>query len=239
MRTYVIMFSLDNFYTSKEWLRFRHITIGERLTEQGETICELCGKPIVRAYDIILHHVTELTDDNVNDYMVSLNPDNIMLLHHKCHNIIHNKLGHRERSIYLVYGAPCSGKRSYVDSVREPGDLILDIDSIWQCVSGADRYTKPPRLNAVVFGIRDYLLDAVRYRRGKWQSAYIIGGYPLISERERLCKELGAQEVFVECDREECINRLLQANDGRDIEEWIKYIDGWFSKYIPPHLNIF
>lgn len=230
------MFTLDNFYTSREWVKFRHITIGERITAEGETICELCGKPIVRTYDIILHHVTELTDDNVNDYAVSLNPDNIMLLHHKCHNIIHNKLGHRERSIYLVYGAPLSGKSSYVNEVMEPGDLILDIDNIWACVSGCDRYVKPPRLNAVVFGIRDYLLDAIRYRRGKWQSAYIIGGYPLLSERERLCKELGAQEIFIECGREECINRLLQSNDGRDIEAWVKFIDEWFDRYIPPLL---
>ena len=172
--------------------------------------------------------------DNVNDYNISLNPDNIKIVHHKCHNIIHNKLGHRERSIYLIYGAPLSGKSTYVKEVSEPGDLIIDIDNIWQCVSGCDRYVKPARLNAVVFGVRDYLLDSVRYRRGKWQSAYIIGGYPLISERERLCKELGAQEIYIECEQEECINRLLQCNDGRDIEAWVRYIDDWFLKYIPP-----
>ena len=225
------MFSLDNFYTSKEWLIFRQVVIHDRLTPEGVTVCEHCGKPIVRSYDIILHHIEELTEDNVNDYNISLNPDNIKIVHHKCHNIIHNKLGHRERSIYLIYGAPLSGKSSYVKEVSEPGDLIIDIDNIWQCVSGCDRYVKPARLNAVVFGVRDYLLDCVKYRRGKWQSAYIIGGYPLISERERLCKELGAQEVCIECEQEECINRLLQCNDGRDIEAWIKYIDDWFEIY--------
>lgn len=230
------MYTLDNFYTSKEWYKFRRVVIGERLTERGETICEYCNRPIVRAYDIILHHKEELTDDNVNDAMVSLNPDNIMLVHHVCHNYIHNKLGHRERSIYLVYGAPCSGKTSYVTDVKQPGDLIIDIDSVWQCVSGTDRYTKPQRLNAVVFGVRDYLLQCVKYRRGRWGCAYIIGGYPLISERERLCKELGAQEVFINTEREECINRLLQANDGRDVEQWIKFIDEWFDKYTPPLL---
>ena len=228
------MYTLDNFYTSKEWAKFRRVVINERFNDRGQTICEYCGKPIVRQYDIILHHKVELTDDNVNDIMISLNPDNIQLVHHVCHNYIHNKLGHRERGIYLVYGAPLSGKSSYVNEVRQPGDLILDLDSVWQCVSGCNRYVKPPRLNSVVFGVRDYLLQCVKYRRGKWQCAYIIGGYPLISERERLTKELGAQEVFIECEREECINRLLQCNDGRDVEEWIKYIDSWFDKYIPP-----
>lgn len=229
-----MIYTLDNFYSSKEWLKFRRVVIAERLTPEGETICEHCGKPIVKAYDIILHHVKELTEENVNDYNVSLNPDNIMLIHHKCHNIIHNKLGHRERGIYLVYGPPLSGKSSYVADIKQPGDLIIDIDSIWECVSGCNRYVKPGRLNSVVFGIRDYLLDAVRYRRGKWINAYIIGGYPLVSDRERLCRELGAQEIFIECEKEECIDRLLQCGDGRNIQEWIKFIDSWFDKYIPP-----
>lgn len=228
------MVTLDNFYTCKEWLLFRPVVIGDRLTPEGHTICELCGKPIVKSYDIILHHKEALTEDNVNNAMIALNPDNIMLLHHKCHNIIHNKLGYKERGIYLVYGAPLSGKSSYIDSVREPGDLIIDMDNIWQCVSGCDRYVKPPRLNAVVFGIRDYLLDAIKYRRGKWNNAYIIGGYPLQSERERLCKELGAREVFIECEQNECIKRLYGCNDGRDVEAWERFINDWFDKYTPP-----
>lgn len=225
---------LQDFYSCKQWLSFRRVVIAERLNDCGETICEYCGEPITRAYDIILHHVTELTEENVNDYNVSLNPTNIKIVHHKCHNIIHNKLGYKERNIYLVYGAPLSGKTAYVESVREYGDLIVDMDSIWQCVSGCDRYIKPPRLNAVVFGVRDNMLDAVRYRRGKWQNAYIIGGYPLISERERLCRELGAKEIFIECDRGECLKRLYSAGDGRDIEQWEMFINDWFSKYIPP-----
>ena len=215
---------------------FRQAVIHDRLTPDGLTICEHCGKPIVRAYDIILHHVEELTEDNVNDVSISLNPDNIKLVHHKCHNIIHNKLGYKERGIYLVYGPPLAGKTSYVRDVRQLGDLIIDMDNIWACVSGCDRYVKPRRLNAVVFSVRDTLLDAVRYRRGKWNNAYIIGGYPLISERERLCKEVGAREVFIECDKEECIKRLYQCDDGRNIEEWEEFINSWFDKYIPPLL---
>ena len=215
---------------------FRQAVIHDRLTPDGLTICEHCGKPIVRAYDIILHHAEELTEDNVNDVSISLNPDNIKLVHHKCHNIIHNKLGYKERGIYLVYGPPLAGKTSYVRDVRQLGDLIIDMDNIWACVSGCDRYVKPRRLNAVVFSVRDTLLDAVRYRRGKWNNAYIIGGYPLISERERLCKEVGAREVFIECDKEECIKRLYQCDDGRNIEEWEEFINSWFDKYIPPLL---
>lgn len=224
---------LDTFYQSKQWVNLMAVLKQERVNEQGDIICEHCGLPIVRKYDCIGHHTIELTENNVDDAEISLNPDNIALVHHKCHNIIHNKLSYGHKEIYLVYGSPLSGKSTWVESVRNDGDLIVDIDNIWQCVSGCARYEKPGKLNAVVFAVRDKLLECVRLRRGKWTNAYIIGGYPLISERERLCRELGAREIYIECSREECIRRLMECKDGRDIEAWTGYIDDWFRKYAP------
>lgn len=226
------MFKLDTFYRSREWRNLINVIKMERTNEDGLIICEHCGKPIVNKYDCIGHHTTFLTEDNVNDADISLNPNNIALVHHACHNKIHNKLGYKRREIYLVYGSPLSGKTSYVESVIEVGDLVIDIDNIWQCVSGCDRYIKPPRLNSVVFGVRDYLMDCVKVRRGKWQNCYIIGGYPLISERERLCKTLGAREIYIDSTKEECLERL-KLSDNRDYSKWSEYIEGWWKKYTP------
>lgn len=226
-------YTLENFYQSREWTALMQVIKAERTNADGYIICAHCGRPIVKMYDCIGHHKIHLTEDNVNDYEVSLNPDNVELVHHVCHNRIHNKFGHPRQEIYLVYGAPLSGKSTYVDSVVQAGDLVVDMDSIWQCVSGMDRYVKPKRLNAVVFGMRDYLMECVRYHRGKWQSAYIVGGYPLISERERLCRELGAQEIFIDTDMDACMERLLLCEDGRDKSEWEKYIAEWFRRYTP------
>lgn len=228
-------FKLDTFYQCKEWRDLLSVLKHGRANNDGDIICEYCGEPVTAAYDIIGHHVIELNDINVSDASVSLNPDNIQLVHHKCHNRIHNKLRHGEdmRQAYLVYGSPCSGKTTWVKSVMNAGDLIVDMDNIWQCVSGLDRYNKPARLNACAFGVRDTLLDMVRYRCGKWLNAYIIGGYPLVSERERLCKSLGAREVFIDTNKLTCIDRLMNSNDGRNKEEWFKYIDDWWRKYSP------
>jgi len=225
------MNSLYQFYRSKEWDSFRQVIINERINEYGEVICEHCGKPIIKAYDMILHHVTHLTEENYTDANISLNPDNVQLVHHRCHNLIHNKLSYSQRQVYIVYGSPLSGKSSYVAEAMAEGDLVIDIDSIWQCVSGCDRYIKPARLKSIVFSVRDNLLESVKYRRGKWLNAYIIGGYPYQAERDRLIDSLGAREVFIDTDKEECINRLIAANDGRDVEQWIKYIDDWWLQY--------
>lgn len=232
-------FTLDNFYTSKPWINMTRQIKLERINSDGLLICEHCGKPIIRAYDAICHHKTYLTEQNVNDFNISLNPENIAVVHHVCHNHIHEKLGYIRKEIYLVYGSPMCGKYEWVESVLKPGDLVIDIDNIWECVSGCSRYIKPQRLNAVVFGIRDYLIDSVRVRRGKWNNAYIVGGYPLISERERLAKELGAREIYIESTLEDDLAKLerlaFDENDARNIGEWKKFTEDWWRRYRPPY----
>jgi len=227
------MYTLSNFYKSREWEKLLLVIKQERAHDDGLLYCEFCGEPIVRMYDCIGHHMIVLDESNVNDATIALNQDNIQLVHHRCHNKIHNKLGHSERQVFLVYGSPLAGKSSWVQEAQEPGDLIVDMDNIWQCVSGLDRYQKPKRLNACVFGIRDTLLDMVRMRVGYWRNAYVIGGYALCSERERLANRLGAREIFIDTSMEECINRLYERQDGRDVKEWERYIREWWRTYPP------
>ena len=226
------MWTLADFYRSKEWETFRQVVINERTHEDGFVYDEITGKPIVRRYDIILHHTTFLTEENVNDRAISLNPDLIQIVSHKTHNKLHERLGYKRKEIYLVYGPPLAGKTSYVESVALPGDLIIDMDSIWQCISGQPRYVKPGKLKAVAFGVYNYLMDAARVRNGKWQSCYICGGFPFVSERERIAKDYGAREVFIEATQAECMERL-QHDTSRDKDEWSEYIAEWFRRYDP------
>ena len=226
------MVTLREFYSSSNWKKFARTIKLERTNDNGEIICEYCNKPIANPYDCIAHHCnTFLTEENVNDAEIAFNPENIQLVHHRCHNLIHEKLGYKRREVYLVYGAPLSGKTTWVKTNMIPGDLIIDIDNIWQCVSGLDRYQKPNCIRTPVFKVRDTLLDVVKYRNGKWNRAYVIGGYPYISERERLVDEIGAREIYIEASKEECLGRLEICKDGRDKSEWKKYINEWFEKH--------
>lgn len=218
------MFRLNNFYKSDKWLALREALMNERTNEQGQIICEYCGKPIFKRYDCIGHHKTELTEDNVNDYTISLNPKNIELIHFKCHNLIHQRFEGYQKNVYLVYGSPCSGKTTWVHSVANNDDLILDIDSIWESICISDKYHKPNRLKANVFGIRDCLLDQIRTRTGMWRNAYVIGGYPLRSDRDRLCDLLNAEAIYIEATKEECMSRAIN-------DEWKTFIQDWFDDY--------
>lgn len=227
----------QKFYRSKAWTQLIAKLRLERADKSGLLICEHCGKPILRKYDCIGHHKTELTDDNVDDVMVSLNPDNIMLIHFKCHNEIHERFGfgsggyaRKQQEVYVVWGSPCSGKTTWVASVAESSDIILDIDKLWAAIRadccGANE--KPDALKSNIFALRDAMIDMIRVRQGKWKRAYIIGGYPLEGERERLADLVGADKVIhIDTAKEICLERAKFKGD-----KWIEFVENWWEKYL-------
>lgn len=224
--------TLSAFYTGTEWGRFKEGLIADRMAADGFVYCEHCGKPMMNKSDIIPHHFkTFLTLDNVNDANISLNPDNIQLVHFRCHNEIHERFGKWTRHIYLVYGCPLAGKKTFVQDRAGFHDLIVDIDRIYACVSNNPLYTKSNRLYDNMKAVQDALLDTIKYKRGKWVNAFIIGGYPFKGERERFCTEYGAEQVFIDCDKETALSRLASAPNGRDIAEYSKFIETWFNRY--------
>ena len=228
------------FYKSKQWELFRKLVIEKRTHSDGFVYCEMCNKPILKKYDLILHHKKELSDENVSDYNVSLNEDNIEILHFKCHNKIHNRFteGHSstytavKKHVYIVYGSPCSGKTTWVNDNATADDIVVDLDSIWQMISINDRYVKPAALKSVVFDMRDKLYDIIKYRSGKWHNAYVITGGAMKGDRDRLVARIGADDlIFIDTPKNECIRRCLERKDLS--EEWIQYINDWFDQFQP------
>lgn len=231
------MTALQAFYYGKKWKKFVECLKIERTAPDGNLYCEHCGKPIVRQYDCIGHHITELTEENVSDPAIALNPDNVVLIHFRCHNELHERFGYRGsiiKQVYIVYGAPCSGKSAWVDSVANRDDLILDIDRLWTAVkaSACEPFQKPDALKAIVFDLRDCILQDIRTRRGKWRNAYIIGGYPMEAERERLADMVGAdKQIFIDTPREVCLQRAAEIS-----ETLAGFVSDWFDRSddLPP-----
>ena len=169
----------DQFYKSDKWRNFRKVIIEERTDADGYVHCAICGKPILKKYDLILHHVDELDDMNVNDATVALNPDNVQCVHFKCHNQVHERFGFHttssggnfkpvQKHVYIVYGSPLSGKSTWVKENATQNDLVVDMDSLWQMISINNRYNKPNALKSVVFEMRDkmYDINLPRYQAG-------------------------------------------------------------------------
>ena len=161
--------SLSDFYKSPEWITLRKRLMIERSTPEKGLLCQKCHETILNDPECIAHHIIELTPMNVNEIKISLNPNNILLVHHQCHNQIHERFGQGSRQkVYLVYGAPLSGKTSYVKAHKKRSDLVLDMDELYQAITLLPAYDKPLELSTNVFLLRDALLDQIRTRTAFW-----------------------------------------------------------------------
>ncbi|MFK7692870.1 HNH endonuclease [Paenibacillus sp. HJGM_3] len=195
--------------------------------------CEHCGQRVTNSKELTLHHITELTPENVHDPMISLNPANVMVVHHDCHNEIHNRFGYKkEAGVFIVYGPPLSGKADYVRHHMARGDLVVDMDRLYAAVSMLPYYDKLDGLFSNVIGIHNQLIDNIKTRFGKWRSAWIIGGYADRFKRQRLASELGAELIFCNISREECLRRLdVDGERQYRKDEWRVFIEKWFETY--------
>lgn len=217
-----MMFTLSTFYKSSEWVKLKAGLMLERVDGNGDVICEHCGKAIVKAYDCIGHHKTQLTEANVNDWSVSLNPDNIALVHHKCHNEIHNRFGTWTRHVYIVYGSPCSGKSTWVNERATQDDLIIDIDRIYEAINNG----RSSRVYDNVMSVYRSLVDMVQTRNGRWINAFIVRTFPMKGERERLAAQLDAELIYIDTDKETCLERAYKRAEGYD-----KLVEDWWRKF--------
>lgn len=211
-------------YQSKAWADLRQTLIAERGMR-----CEECGRIILRSSEIVADHIKELTPDNVTDPAVALNQENIKLICEDCHNRKHVRFGYVNKEVFIIYGAPCSGKTTMVNQLRQRGDVIVDMDRLYSAISGCSLFDKPDNLRQVIFRTRDALLDIIRTRYGRWYNAYIVGGYPHKAAREELARRLNAKLIYCEATKEECLARAELR--GTFAKEYKKYILKWFDEY--------
>lgn len=219
------------FYRSSEWTKFRKVFLAERLSRDGELICEHCNKVIIHPYEAILHHKIELDDINVFDANIALNPDNIMLVCPKSHNQIHERWQGGNyapiKKVYVVWGSPCAGKSKYVMDSAGKGDLIIDIDRLYQAMStGEDR----TGIKSNVLSVYRTLVDMVRTRNGRWRTAWIVRTLPLNIDRESLLREIGGAEmIHIDTDHDTC---LLEAKARGG--QWVEWVEQYWSRYQEP-----
>lgn len=230
---------LKKFYKSKKWQDFRAWYISK-----NKPICKVCNRFIASAHNITLHHVIELDEINVKDYQISLNEKNIMLLCSGCHNNLHKGSASKmvRQRVYIVHGAPLSGKTTWSLDRATEKSLIVDLDSIIGGftkegilkVNGfaGDIYKRDPLfLNSGGLQIKDTLIDMISTRLGNWDRAFIIGGYPFRGDRDRLVDRTGGELIHLEITYEEAIKRWAGCKDYRSRIEYKKVIEKYFKNF--------
>lgn len=190
---------LASFYSSEAWAKARHLARVTNIEKHGELTCELCGKPILISRDCVIHHKIPVTDENMNDVNITLNPDNLMVLDWRCHERIHERGWVGLKKIYLIVGDTKQGLE-LAHKARKKGDLIVDTDSLWRAFTGLDTPDKEQekRLLDDVMRTRNFLIDRLVMRAGDWKVAWITFDPRFTGEKERLQKKLGAELIELE-----------------------------------------
>ena len=76
------------FYKSRAWQNVRSVVI-----DRSHGLCERCmERGELRPADVV-HHTVPLTEGNIGDPDISLNPDRLVALCHDCHTEVHRQLG--------------------------------------------------------------------------------------------------------------------------------------------------
>lgn len=217
---------LHAFYCRKDYL-----TLAQACKVKSGGVCSRCNG-IFDFDELRPHHKIELTLDNIDDPNITLNPDNIEVLCHACHNAVHRRFGNviGKKHVYLVHGSPCSGKTTYVESVATRNDIIVDLDKIHRSICICSLYDKPDATKAEAFDIRNLLLDKIYHAgpRRKWQDAYIISTYPNVYDREKFIEQYNAEPIHIATSRDECIKRAQQDIKRKAI---LDVVLGWIDNY--------
>lgn len=74
----------EAFYGGGCWKRTRKAFIEERIAADGG-MCQICRERL----GFIVHHLVELTPENINDPLVALNQENLRYVCLQCHNQEH------------------------------------------------------------------------------------------------------------------------------------------------------
>lgn len=242
------------FYNSKAWQSCRDSYIAKRVVIDGG-MCEQCGEHPGEE----LHHKTFLNPCNIKNAAVSVNQDNLIWLCKDCHfkehrdaivkgfekkrnqKILNNGCYFddngelQQMKVYIVYGAPCSGKTSYVLSHMDKTDLVVDLDYIRSAITYGERNTESNNLLGLSLDLREMIYKRIENRDASidCKNVWIVSLLPKKAERAELAKRLNAQLIFIPATYEECVERAKEDESRKQRDLQINIIDKWFESWAP------
>ena len=132
-------------------------------------------------------------------------------------------------SIKVVYGAPCSGKSTYVRENIKDNDVRFDYDLIMQAISNKGSYEYSDIHLPYVIECRGMIIGKASTDK-EVEAAYIL----TCKITDKLKQELGdldVEYILMDKTKEECYELLEQDETREDKEFWKQKINEWFDWY--------
>lgn len=238
------------FYHSSEWANARTYVI-----ERDKGLCKGClRKGKIMPGDEV-HHKIWIRPTNIDNADITLNQNNLEYLCRDCHFQIHKQSMHlrsyrkivnngvyidergnmQKQMVYIVHGAPGSGKTTFVKDNMKSGDLIVDLDLIKHAISMCSKAQVLDNLYEVSESIRELLYERIESKRIDSKTIWIISMLPTREARQQLQLRFDAKLIHIDTDIDACVERILNDDEREDKEFQMKLIDKYFGHYEPPH----
>lgn len=135
--------------------------------------------------------------------------------------------------VSIVWGAPASGKTTYVRNHMQDGDLVVDLDLIKQSLSMQGKTETGDNFLNIALSIREHIYELIEYREViNTNHVWVIAGLPKRDDREYLFNRLQADEIIqIKATKKECIVHADSDDERKDKRIQHKIIHKWFAQY--------
>ncbi len=133
----------------------------------------------------------------------------------------------RIANVKIIYGAPCSGKSTYVNDNITDNDIKFDFDEILSALSNSDLHDNREELLDYGMEIRGLVIEKAANDKNI-DTAYIIS----CKITDKLLEQLGdieAEYILIEKNKDEVLEQLENDDTREDKEHWKELIDDWFE----------
>jgi predicted kinase len=231
------------FYDSKIWNDVRNAYFIKNFG-----LCEICERPGEE-----VHHKIFLTPINISDTNITCNEENLQLLCKSCHNAEHNRAYemHREKrrkniitdketcfdengdlilkkSVTVIWGAPCSGKTTYVINNKNKYDIVVDLDYIMSALSLSNTRLRSPDTFPFALDVTKLLYDLISDRTYFYEHAWVVAMLPNKVKRNQLINKLKANDIYIDTPIEICKERAKLDLERKDKVLQYKIIEKFF-----------
>lgn len=167
----------------------------------------------------------DVTFESVILYALDIN------LQNKSESKSHNADDNSQHNVFIISGAPASGKTTYVQSKRKQGDLVFDLDAICAALGGTSELYEDhkPYLDTAL-RVRDVIYEQIEKRTGKWHDAYVITASNDSKFVEALAERLNGTVIAMKATREQCIEQAKKDERRQAyLDKQIEIINEWFD----------
>ena len=134
--------------------------------------------------------------------------------------------------IEVVYGAPCSGKSTYVQDRLTDNDITYDYDRLIRAMTNRkEQLADTSVAHSLAIQMRYTIISWLQKNRDTVATAYIITRYPTDELKEKLTIFDDVEYVPMQTSLKECLARLEGDDMRPDKDAWEEIIQTWYDQH--------